>query len=198
MIERLFPTRVRPPTETPHRTALILWGAWFLVSIYAIATGTNVGAVLVLFAILELGGLALSSRHPFGFTFSEVVWAVVPFKVVRYAIAVGYAFATMFLVDPIWGALLLLWLVPHFVMTGAEYRKHEHRVAVLAARAYTRDTGVYPSSIEYLTATEGNAETVRQAQRLYVRLEGEDRDAFRVLGRELEASELETVRRRLY
>lgn len=181
-LSRFFPKRTRPPSHEPHRWATLVWALWAALSGYSIVSGSLVPEALAAFFALELAGVVLERQTAFGFTFSELVWWYVPWLPARWALAVVYGTAFSVYVSPVAGAILALWLVPHFVAVGRDFRRYENRVAALAARAYIRDDGVYPSSVDYLVETTGeDPELVRDAQRLYVRLEQQDRAAWRTI-----------------
>jgi len=192
----LFPMRNRPPTHRPHVAATLIWSAWALLSLYAIATGSLVAEAVGLFLVLELVGAVLDRPALFGFTFSEIVWWYVPWLLARWALAVFYGGAFAVYVSPVAGLIFLFWLIPHFVAVGRDFRRYDRRVAALAARAFARDEGAYPSSVDYLTETAGDdPELVRAAQWLYVRLEQDDRAAWVKVEAESPAEILDEFRR---
>lgn len=170
--EKLFPSRTRPPSSRPHVAAIWIWGCWFLGAFIpaAISGGAFVGIAAVLFLVLEAAAVVTSNARPWGFTFSEVVWGLVPWMPLRWALGVFLGLVTMLQLSVPYGMLLTMWLVPHFVMVGREYARYDRKVEALAQQAVHRNTRIFPSSIEFLQVMTGDLEVTKDAQRRMVQI----------------------------
>lgn len=176
MRSRFNARRLRPRDLEPHGWARFFWYTWAVLSAYAIGSGQYVNEALGLFFVLEFAGVIFDRQTAFGWTFSEIVWYDLPWAPLRWALGIIYGGAFAVYVSPVAGLLLTAWLAPHFVIVRKAFRDYEGRVAQLAVKAYSRDQGVYPSSIDYLQETldaddPSQLQTLRDAQRLYVALE---------------------------